>query len=808
MARRRLRMLAQQAGACLMPLLALSPAAFAAEAPAARERSRDGALTIVVTARRIEEEQQAVPVSVVSVPERALQDRGVTSAQGLQEVVPGLFVSVPNPRLSSFSLRGLGSSAFNEGLESSVALFMDGVYLGRPGMSIGDLIDIERIEVARGPQGTLFGKNATAGTISVFTRKPEFSPEAGLETSLGEHGTQQYRGTVTGPLGATLAGRLTAYQTSRDGLVVNRHDGEKINDIFRQGLRGQLLWLPSSTLSTRIIAEAGEVDEKCCALPLLGKPRASVQASDDYVKYQRVSGDPAARIADTDVTPRSRVSQQAISVETNWDFALRHRLVGITAFRNYDFTPLSDDNTSLKLVSGGTTAGHTQFSQELRIDSRWRRADTVAGVFLLDQTTRGREDALLGRDISDWVFGGLIRQRVPGANRDNTGAALHLLLPPETLDGMRAVTPFRQHTTSLGAFAALNWHVTDRLDLSAGLRHTTEWKDTQVDRSRSGGNPSASPLSLTNNLTPLGNLIGVNLSGVTFNQLLDDTIGGPFHRDLSLREESLSGQAGASFRWTPEVMTYFTLSRGVKSGGINLGVTGRSTNPVFRPEIADSAELGVKSLLFGERLLLNLAAYYARIQDYQALTFDESPTFIPNPRLNNLLNVGEVSLRGVDLDFQAALPARFSLRGGVAWNEAISDEFSNAPDEDSRRNTRDLSGQPLANAPRWQGNIALRKDWRLSDGLAAYASADYWYRSGYNATIERSRMTEFEGYGVAGARLGLRQTRDAWDVSLWGRNLTDTTYVSGLTALYGVGDYGAYAGEPRIIGSTLRLKWR
>lgn len=791
---------------CLLSLLALGSGATVDDARAAA--APPGELTIVVTARRIEEQQQTVPVSVVSVPEKALQERGVTSAQGLQELVPGLFSTAPNARLSSFSLRGLGSSAFNEGLESSVALFMDGVYLGRPGMTVADLIDIERIEVARGPQGTLFGKNATAGAISILTRKPSFMPEAVAEATLGEYGTQQYRGTVTGPLSRTLAGRLTAYQTSRDGLITNRHDGDQVNDIFRQGLRGQLLWLPTDTLSARFIAEVGEVDEKCCALPLLGKPRAAVQARDDYVKYQRVSGNPFDRVSDSDMTPRSEVTQQAVSAEVNWDLSPRHRLVSLTAFRNYDFVPRTDDNTSLKLVSGGTSAGHTQFSQELRLESRWRRVDSIAGLYLLDQTTRGREDAILGRDMADWVFGGLIRERVPGANRDNTGAALRLLIPPETLDGMKAVTPFSQHTSSLGGFGSLNWHASDRLDLNAGLRYTMEWKDTRVDRSRSGGNPSASPLSLTNNLTPLGNLIGINLSGVTLNQLLDDTVGGPFQRDLSLREASLSGQAGASFRWTPEVMTYLSLARGVKSGGINLGVTGKSTDPVFRPEIADSIELGLKTLLFDERLLLNLAAYHARIHDYQALTFDESPTFIPNPRLNNLLNVGEVSLRGIDLDFQAALPGQLSLRGGVAWNLAVSDEFRNAPDEDSRKNTRDLSGQPLANAPVWQGNIALRKDWRLSDGLAAYAVADYAYRSGYNATLERSRMTEMPGYGIAGARLGLRQARDAWDLSLWGRNLTDTQYISAVTALYGVGDYGAYAGEPRIIGSTLRLRWR
>lgn len=765
-------------------------------------------LTITVTARRIEENQQTVPVSVVSVPGSTLRDQGVSSTRDLQETVAGLFATAPNPRLSAFTLRGLGSSAFNEGLESSVALFMDGVYLGRPGMSITDLIDVERVEVARGPQGTLFGKNSTAGTLSIFTRKPLFTPEAEVDASLGSQGTQQYRGSLTGPLGRTLAGRLTAYQTSRDGLVTNRYDGSKVNDIFRQGLRGQLLWTPASTVSARLIAEVGAVDESCCAFPLMGAPRPGVQASDAYMKYQRVSPDPTQRQTDTDIRPRSQVNQRAVSLQTDWDFTPNDRLVSLSAFRHYDFQSTTDDQTSMALVNGGTQTVHDQFSQELRIDSRWRKADTILGLFLLDQTTRGQEVGLLGRELSDWVFGGLIRQRIPTANRDNTGTALHLLIPQSTLDGMQVVTPFRQHTTSLAGFGSLNWHATDQLDLTAGLRYTYEWKDAQVDRYRTGGNPSASPLALTNNLTPLGTLTGINLSGATFNQFLDDTVGGPYHRDTRLQEGSLSGQLGASWRWTPELMTYLTASHGVKSGGVNLGVTSDRVPAVFRPEVADSLELGLKTLALDDHLLLNLAAYYATIRDYQALTFDESQTLIPNPRLNNLLNVSQVTLKGVDLDLQVLLPKGFSLRGGVALNQAVTDDFRNAPDENTQKNTKDLSGKPLANAPRWQGNFAVRRDWAVNSHLSGYAMVDYWFRTSYNATTERSIETEIDEYGVLGARLGFKSSNDAWDLSLWGRNLANTRYISGVLVLYGVGSYGGIAGDPRMVGTTLRLKWR
>jgi len=173
--------------------------------------------TIIITARRLEESAQDVPISVTSISGEKLSQAGITTAQELQQVVAGLQVAVPNPRLAQFTLRGLGSSSFNEGLESSVGLFVDGVYLGRQSMSITDLIDIERIEVARGPQGTLFGKNATAGTIHVITQKPQFTPEARVEASWGSEGMAQLRGTITGPVSSTTALRLTAWHNERDG---------------------------------------------------------------------------------------------------------------------------------------------------------------------------------------------------------------------------------------------------------------------------------------------------------------------------------------------------------------------------------------------------------------------------------------------------------------------------------------------------------------------------------------------------------------------------------------------------------------
>lgn len=800
----------RRVGLALTGLAAAPALAAGADAQATSVDAKSKPLTVNISlpTGHTQTSQQAAPASAVSVSGATLQDRGVTTARDLQETVPGLYVSEPNARQSSFTLRGLGSSAANEGIESSVALYMDGVYLGRPGMSIGDLIDIDHVEVARGPQGFLSGKNATAGAVSIFTRKPLFTPEAELETSLGSYGYQQLRGTVTGPLSSTLAGRLTAYQTSRDGLVTNRYNGEKVNDIFRQGLRGQLLWTPVSTLSARLIAEYGNVDENCCAFPLIGKPGASIAAADAYMGYQRVSGDPANRQTDQDIQPRQQIQQRALSTEINWDITPDTRLVSLSAFRQYALQSLTDDQTSMSLVNANTSINDTQYSQELRLESHWRKVDTTVGGFFLDQTTQGDDLNTLGSQLSDWVFGGLIRQRLPFATVQNTGPVLHLLIPPATLAGMQVNTPYQQHSTSAAGFGTLTWHATDQLDLSAGLRYTYEQKQAEVSRTRSGGNPSASPLSLTNVLTPVGNLLGVNLSGLTFDNLLNQTAGGPYARSMSLTEGDWSGSTGLAWHWSPDVMTYLTAAHGVKSGGMNLGVPGASAQPMFKPEVADSVELGLKSLFLQDQLMLNLAAYYTRVTDYQALTFDGSQTLLQDPRLDNLLNIGLVTMRGVDMDFQALLPWRLTLRGGIAYNDAVTNDFTNAPSASSQQGTSNLSGQPLANAPRWQGNVALRKDWSLTSRMSAYLATDYWFRSVFNATTERSASGRIDGYGVIGARLGLHADNDRWDWSVWGRNLANTRYISAVVPVYGIGENGGIAGDPRMIGTTLRLKWR
>lgn len=788
------------------------PAATQSSATVVRSgaRAEGGNLaTVVVTARRKEERALDVPISLAVLDGDALADAGLSTATDLQERVPNLVVSVPNPRLTSFTIRGLGSSSSNDGLESSVGLFLDGVYLGRQGLSIFDLVDLDRVEVLRGPQGTLFGKNTTAGAVNIVTKLPSQDFEANLESTFGNLGNIQYRGSVTGALvDDVLAGRLTGYLTRRDGLITNTWDGvgtpgddsvRELNNRNKYGLRGQLLWTPVDGFKARFIAELGKTDEDCCVYPLVGPVRDAVAARDRYMGYERASLSAYDRLATTDGETSVSVEQKALSAELTWDIGHRHRLTSLTAWRDWTFQPENDDATSLRLTATGTRNEHSQISQEFRLDSSFKIFDSVVGLYYLRQDFYGREDVRLQEDMARWVFGGLINQASPNLTYRNTGLLIDALFPPQTLAGMRVVTPYTQVTDSAAAFGSINWHLTPRLDLTTGVRYTHEWKEAEVSRSRSGGNVNASPLALTNLLS----ILPAPFNSFTLNGLLDSIAGGDFYRADTRDEGNVSGQVALTFKLDENLNVYASVARGYKGGGINLGVTGTSVQPTFEPEVATAYEIGAKGQFFNRRLTLSLAAYQTDVEDYQALTFDDENTLIPNPRQTNLLNVGAVRLRGVELDAFGYIGRGLFARLAAAYSQAVTTDFRNAPDEDTRENTKDLSGKRLYNAPTWSGSAGLEQRIPLGS-LEAYAGIDYSFKTGYYATVEQGRASYIDGYGLTNARVGLRNGNNHWDVSLWARNLFDVDYVASVHPLYGVGDYGAFAGDPLTYGVTLR----
>lgn len=749
-----------------------------------------GRLTLedtTVTARRREERADAVPMALTVVDGEALDQGGRPRLQDIQRQVPGLVVSGHGPRYAGFGLRGFGATAYNDGLDGSVGVFVDGVYLGRQGMAFSDLLDVERIEVLRGPQGTLFGRNTSAGALNVVTRQPTPYFEAEGETQQGDYGLHQYRGSVSGPLlDGVLAGRLSAFQRTRDGWVDNRYNGSTLNGIDSEGWRGQLLWTPTDTFSARLIGEHGVEDDDGNAL-MASHYGPQTLARAEYMGYRLLDSDPQRRQVALNTPVRTRTRQDAVSLELNLDLGDDLRFTSLSAYRDWAYRDGRDgDGQALDIASrAATDLDQHQVSQEFRLNGHaGEDVDYVVGLYYLRQHLNRGVQVNFGDDAAAWFLGDVELFRQLGVPRDAVPAGL-LSGGVQTFDG-------EQVGDSRAAFGQLTWRPLPRLAVDLGLRYTRERKQGGISRRVTG-------------LAPLGDDLLSQIAGPI---LRDVALGGRYDRRDHLEEGNLSGLLGLSYRFTDAVLGYVNGSRGYKAGGINLDVVGSRVSPTFGDERATSLEAGLKTRFWNDRARLDLAVYQTDVDDYQALTYSPPEGPFDPPLRDNLINVGQVRLRGIELDSAWRLHPRLDLRLGVAWSDARYRDFPNAPcAPGSGAWTCDLAGQRLYNAPEWNASSGLDYRHPLDAGLEAYAGVDYSFRSGYFGTLEGGAGSYQPAYGLTDLRLGLRRADRGWEVEGWVRNLFDRAYVDAVYTSLGSGDYLVLPGEPRTLGVSLRARY-
>ncbi|EJL04292.1 TonB-dependent outermembrane receptor SftP [Pseudomonas fluorescens Q2-87] len=744
-----------------------------------------------VTARRREEDPQHVPIPINVLYGEQLDEAGLHTLQDIQQRVPGLVVSGHDARYAGFGLRGFGATAYNEGLEGSVGTYVDGVYQARQGMAFTELMDIERIEVLRGPQGTLFGKNTTAGALNIITRPPTFQPEANLEASYGERGLREYRGTISGALrDDVLAGRLNVFNRASDGSVENLQDGARLGDADSQGLRGQLLWTPNPDFSARLIADYAEQNEAGNVL-LVNHYSQQTRQRAKFLGYPLAEPDPYKRETRIDAPGRPQTLQNGVSLELNWDLDEAMRFTSITAYRDWDYRATRDgDSTALSVAQSETELAHRQFSQEWRLSgTAGSSIDYVAGLYYLRQQLDRDIDAEFGKDAAPWFVGDQLEQlKKLGINITDPSQ-----VPAMLLDGARQHYGGEQKGDSRAVFGQISWRPIDPLELTGGLRYSQERKDGWVSRDVS-------------NLAPLTGLPPVFQAG---GQLLRDiALGASYYRDDSIAEDNVSGLLSAGYRFSDAVMGYVSWSRGYKAGGINFDVVGPFTAPTFEPERATSLELGMKTRFWNDRALLDLAVYQTDVDNYQALTYSPPTSVFAPPLRDNLINVGKVRLRGIELDSAWQLTSQLTGRLGLAWSDARYRSFPNAPcPPASGQWTCDLSGDRVYNAPEWNLSSGLDHTHPLPYGLEAYSGVDYSFRSGYYGTLEGGEGSYQPSYGLTNLRLGLRSQDRAWEVEGWVRNVFDRQYITAVYSLLGAGDYGVMTGNERTVGTTVRLRY-
>lgn len=745
-----------------------------------------------VTARHREEQAQQVPIALSVLDGEELDAAGLHRLQDIQQRVPGLVVSGHNARYMGLGLRGFGATTYNDGLEGSVGMFVDGVYQSRQGMAFGELLDVERIEVLRGPQGTLFGKNTSAGALNVITRQPTPYYESSAEVTYGSHGLRQYRGSLSGPLVEdVLAGRLSFFDSARDGLVDNLHDGTSLNDRDGRGLRGQLLWTPTDTFSARLIGEYGLQDDVGHALTSSHYSQQTRERA-AFMNHTLPPADPKRRQVDVNEPYRSSTRQNAASLELNWDLDAEHRLTSISAYREWTYRDGRDgDGTSLSVARADTGLDHRQFSQELRLSGVLGGSlDYLVGAYYQHQRLNRELQVGFGDDAAGWFAGD---QRAAIEQLFGIRITDPAQIPSALLDGARQTSAGEQNGDSRALFGQLSWRPRPRLELTAGLRYTQERKDGWITRDATG-------------LAPLDGLpIEYQQGGGLLRYL---ALGDAYRRADSIDESNVSGLLGASYRFSEALLGYASWSRGYKAGGINFDVVGPHTEPTFGEERATSLEVGFKARFWEGRGLLDLALYQTDVDDYQALTYSPPATLFAPPLRDNLINVGKVRLRGVEIDSAWRLHSRLDLRLGLAWSDARYRSFPNAPcPPASGQWSCDLGGDRVYNAPEWNASAGLEYTHPLSAGLEAYGGIDYSFRSGYHGTLEGGEGSYQPSHALTDLRLGLRRNDHGWEVEGWVRNLFDRHSITAVYALLGAGDYGVLPGDPRMAGVTLRARY-
>jgi iron complex outermembrane receptor protein len=740
-----------------------------------------------VTSRRREELAQEVPIPITVVSGALVADTGGFNVNRIKELIPSVQLYSSNPRNTAISIRGQGTTfgLTNDGIDPGVGFYIDGVYFARPAITTLDFIDVDRIEVLRGPQGTLYGKNTTAGAFNVTTLKPQFENDARVELSAGNFDFAQIKGTVTGGLSDSVAGRLSFTSTEREGNIRNVVTGQDLNNLENWSLRGQLLWEAGEGTDVRLITELSRQDPTGYAQVFAGSvpnKRSAYRQFESIIAdlgYAPPSRDPFDRVVDHNSEWRSGNDIGGASLNIDHEI-FGGTLTSTTAWYFWDWRPSNDrDFLGLNaLALSQAPSDHEQLTQEFRwAGDLTDSVSGVFGVFAIQQELQSdpvhREE--LGPD--QWRF---VSPNAASAAQYRT---------PGLFDGFGTDSSPGLETFSAAVFGQLDWRLGDNLSLLTGLRFNYDEKDVNFQRTRSGGSVLTDPALLA--------LRNAQYSNQSFTSKIDD--------------DNVTGTLTLNYALNDTVNVYGTYSTGFKPVGLNLGGlptdAGRIMTElaVIKPEYVQHHELGVKTTPL-PNAWLNFVAYQTDIEDYQA----QVQTADIAVNRGYLANAEEVRVRGFEIDGRIVF-GNLSLQGAYAWTDGKYESFTNAPlpleEVGSPVAFKDISGGLLPgiskNAVSLSGEYARPLNLLGTNG-EFFAGVDSYYRSDFSSSPSPSQFLNVAGYTLLNARLGFR-TDDSWSAFLWSRNLTDKDYFEQL--LPGAGNYGHYAavlGDPRTWGATVR----
>jgi outer membrane receptor protein involved in Fe transport len=825
--------------------------------PAAAQETESYLEEIVVAATKRAQSIQDVPIAVSSYSGEFLQNAGITDLRELTQLSPSLFLSSSTSEIAGAvaRIRGIGTTGDNPGLESSVAVFIDGVYRNRTNVGLSELGPLERVEVLRGPQGTLFGRNASAGLINVVTAMPKFETEGYGELSYGNFDFFRAAAGVTGALVEDkIAARIDGIYNSRDGFMKDAGTGEDLNTRDRYLIRGKVLAEFEGGGSLLLSADYTNRDETCCAAATIvrGATAPLIEAIGGRLGSggTPVGSDPFDRVSAT--TPgrslQQDVEEWGISAELNWDFD-GFSFVSITAYRDWDAARAQDvDYTTADILyrdEDGSTQSFETFTQEFRVNGQVGIFDWMVGAFYGNEDLAYNDAIRLGADYQ--AYANLLAtdgasSAIPYGNLStflalNGAGAVAPLAPSEIVlaNGTGVENDrFSQNSENWSIFTHNIVNVSELIDVTLGARYTQERK--RLNATLETNNQACSDI-----ITFLGTEVpgaggatvdqatGGALSGLTtlpclpfFNPLVDGSY------DDSRTEKELTGTAAVNFKWTDDFSTYFSYSRGYKAGGFNLdraaltlGNPNADSDLEFEEEGVDSFEVGLKYRDLDNNFSINATIFYAMFDDFQLNTFNGT-SFVVN-------NVPEVDNYGFEVDGTWQPREDLTINGGVTYAVAeYGDDVPMGPgdlfEQPSAENPNPFAsaffripGNQLTNAPKWSVSSSVSYQPQITNDLKAIVYFDARYTSDLNTGSDLDVEKIQEGFVVVNGRVGVAQIDDAWRVEFFARNLFDKDYIQvafdgplqgggtiGNTFAPATQTFNAFLAEPRTFGVTVR----
>lgn len=698
--------------------------------------------SIVVTAQKRQQADLDVPISMTVLDQVNLEKARGGSLKDIQQLVPS-FSMERGAGFNALTIRGVGGGGNIIGFDPRVGVYLDGIYMGQAQALSQSLFDIDQIEILRGPQGYMFGRNTVAGVVNITTRPPTNELEGNIRGVIGSNGTYESYATVSGPISETVLGKISLATESRDGFISNIYDGQKLDDLNRLTARGQILILPSNKLSIRIAADTSEAKQKV----VLGEPVS------DLFELPLQNGTLPKRTVNFNTTPNESTKLAGGNITTSYTTDSQYILTTILGYRDTHQEMLLDNDYSAKdLLRSSLVDDFKQFSEEIHIASpNTSRVRYTAGLYHLNETASTDHKATIGMDAGTTLVNHpLIPFPVP------------FTVVAGTFPGAVVFFNGKIQTETTAVFGAIDYDIFDALTLNLGARYTHETKDLlfNLDGSQSGNFAIG---SLTN------------------------------YRD-SRSDNMLSPTVGATYALSDKQNIYVKYSRGFKSGGWNTDFLSASvaSNPAFDTETVNSYELGTKGRLFNGRMRYDLSAFISHFKDFQVSQFVNlggGATSI------ELTNAATVQSKGVDASLMLRATPQLDIGFNFGLSKATFKSFNNCSA------TIDCTGHRLPYAPSFTSALTADYGMRLlnlTGKIDFYGEYSYHGKS-FSNVINDPSIQSIPSRELVNIRLGYLPDNSHWDFSLWAHNLFNKDSIAMRDRDF-LGNLTIHRVEPRVVG--------